>query len=122
MKTRLSLFTVASLVFLLSCKKEDAGRVNIEYQLQTSSITGDHFFVSYLNNTADTIIEHQHPGWTQAFTVTKPFNAYLKAEVNPIDTYEFTIRILVDGQVVAQDSASTASGAVQTISIAYHAN
>ena len=89
----------------------------VEYQLHTSSITGDHFYVSFTDVKGDTITNHEHDGWKYSFSTTKPFNAYLKAQVYPIDIYDLTIKILVDGKVVKQTSASTASGANTIISI-----
>lgn len=107
---------------LLSCKKESDNTINVAYQLETSGLTGDHFFVSYVIETGDTITEHQHPGWNYSFSIQKPFSTYLKAEVIPIDSYDFSIKIVVDGNIAEQASASTASGAKQVISISHTAN
>ncbi len=77
--------------------------------------------MSYITETGDTITEHEHPGFNYSFTTAKPFNAYIKAAINPIDSYDFTIRIAVDGNIVQQQSVSTASGAIATIALKYAA-
>ena len=102
------------LIIFCSCSKEE-NKVEIRYQLETSAATGDHFFVSYINATNDTITEHAHPGWTTSFAVSKPFNAFIKTEVIPIDNYNFTVTIARNGEVIKSGTASTASGAKTTI-------
>jgi hypothetical protein len=119
----LLLFTVLSLIVgLTGCSKETSNTVNVEYQLETSDPTADHFYVTYLDKNADTVVQHQHSGWKHSLNVTKPFNAYLQAQVHPINKYVFTIKILIDGQVVQQDSATITTGAKKTIRLAYTAN
>jgi hypothetical protein len=106
------------LVCLVGCSKESSNKVSIEYQLDASINTADHFYVTYLNQHRDTVVEHQHTGWKYSFSTTKPFNAYLQARVYHIDHYTFTIKILRDGKVVQEDSASTAApGAIEIISL-----
>ncbi len=119
MKTNFLLLVIVT-VLIFGCKKE-ADTVNVSYQLNASTLTGDHFYVSYITETGDTITEHEHPGFNYSFTTAKPFNTYIKAEVNPIDSYDFTVKIVVDGNIVQQQTASTASGAVATIVLKYAA-
>ena len=111
-------FTTLMVVVLLmiSCKKE-VKQAEVEYQLETSSPTGDHFDLTYVNELNDTLTHHEHPGWKYAFKTNTPYNAYIKADVHPIDSYTFTIKILVNGEVVQQASANTNSGAHTTIKI-----
>jgi hypothetical protein len=44
------------------------------------------------------------------FQCNKTIQCLFKAEVYPIDIYDLTIKILVDGKVVKQTAASTGSG------------
>lgn len=128
LKVRVSIryhFLVTFLLLMVcfaGCSKESSNTVNVEYRLDASVNTADHFYVTYLNEHADTVVEHQHGGWKYSFKAARPFNAYLQSYVNPIDKYVFTIKILVDGNVIRQDSASTASGAIQTIRLDYTTN
>lgn len=112
------LFLLMLTLLTFSCTKE-ANTVKVSYQLDTSTLTGDHFYVSYVTATGDTITEHEHPGFNYSFNAAKPFNAYIKAEVNPIDSYDFTVKIVVDGTIVQQQKASTASGGIATIVLNY---
>ncbi|MDB5247733.1 MAG: hypothetical protein JWQ40_2127 [Segetibacter sp.] len=117
------LFTLLlAMICFPGCSKESSNTVNVEYQLEASINTADHFYVTYLSEHGDTIVEHQHGGWKYSFSATKPFKAYLEAQVYPIDNYVFTIKILRDGNIVQRDSASTASGARKAIRLAYTAN
>lgn len=111
---------VLMLIGLMGCSKE-SGTVELRYQLETSSPTGDHFYVTYLDANGDSVTEHEHPGFDTAFIVSRPFRAFFNAEVNPIDNYTFTIRILENNRVVGEQSASTASGAVTTLTLNYNA-
>jgi hypothetical protein len=106
---------------IISCKKEN-NTVAIQYQLETSAVTGDHFFVSYVNEKGDTVTQHEHPGWKYTFKAKSPFNAYLKAEVNPIDVYVLTLKIVENGSVVQQKEVSTASGGIKTLVLSHTAN
>jgi len=111
------------MVCFAACSKESSNMVNVEYQLETSLSTADHFYVTYINERSDTVVEHQHGGWKYSFKATKPFNAYLQARVYPIDNYVFAIKMLRDGRVVREDSASTNStAAIQSIHLAYMAD
>ena len=122
MRKCLFLLSFLLCVFLfISCNKKSDNTAKVEYQLNTSSITGDHFFVSYTNERGDTIHEHQHWGWKYPFAATKPFNAFLAVEVNPLDKYVLTIRLLVDGQEVRQDTVSTSLPGVKKMQLAYTA-
>jgi len=107
-------------IAIISCKKE-SNSIAIEYQLETSEVTGDHFFVSYVNEKGDTITQHEHPGWKYSFNAKGTFSAYLKAEVNPIDVYVLTIKILQNGSVVQQKEISTASGGIKTLLLTHKA-
>jgi hypothetical protein len=108
-------------IIFIGCSKE-VKQVDVEYQLDATVPTGDHFYVNYITAKGDTVVEHEHYGWKYSFKATKPFNAYLRAEVNPIDAYEFTIRILVDGKIVQQQTASTVSAGIKVISISQQVN
>ena len=121
MKYKPLLFLFFLVAVFAGCKKE-ATTVDLQYQLDTTVPTGDHFFVSYLNERGDTITEHEHYGWRYSFTGNKPANAYIKASVNPIDSYDLTMRIVVNGAVVKETTTNTASGGIKTISLAYTAN
>ena len=121
MRIRTFLLICIFAISLLSCKK-DVEQAVVEYQLDTSIPTGDHFFVNYLNEKGDTIVEHQHYGWRYPFNVAKPLNTYLKADVNPIDKYKLTIRILVNGTIVKQDSISIFSGGKRSLILQYKEN
>jgi hypothetical protein len=119
---RIFLTLTVLVVIFYGCSKEKNNTSTIEYQLDASDITADHFYVRYLNEHLDTVFQHQHTGWRYSFSTARPAKAFLEAQVYPVDKYIFTIKILKDGKVVQQDSASTFTGTRKSIRIAYTPN
>jgi hypothetical protein len=117
-----SLFILIILTLVISACSKETSTTEIEYHLETTKPTGDHFYVSYTNENGDTISEHQHYGWKYTFKTTKPFGAFFKTEVNPIDVYVLTTRIVANGNVVKEGSLSTATAGNKILSLSFSAH
>ena len=95
-------YIIFTLLFVLaSCQQNDPTTYNVEY-----FVGNGHCSIEYMDESNNHIMDHTNWKWTHSFKRSSLDSVFLRCIVDAGDTNEFTLQILLNGNVYREKKVS----------------